>query len=203
MMRYVILVALLLCLPVRGEAWQVVGRDGVAGSIDVTDDFNRTGPELGANWSAVGATSLPAISSGEVVAPTSSLYLAMYTGAGQFAANQKVCATMGQEFTSMIIVRGNLTNQSFYHVSPNGNFGIELKKRVNGTSTVLKYEAYPDIAEVCLSVTGTTTTTLTMSIDGVDKNSVIDTASPFTSGYPGIGVYNVGTVDNFSALELP
>ena len=41
MMRYVILIALLLCLPVRGEAWQVVGEvvgDGAPSAIPVAFD---------------------------------------------------------------------------------------------------------------------------------------------------------------------
>lgn len=38
-MRYVIIVALLLCLPVRGEAWQVVGEGGDETQCSTTTDY--------------------------------------------------------------------------------------------------------------------------------------------------------------------
>ena len=57
MMRYAILLALLLCLPVRGEAWQLVGV--VASGSFLLDEFDESSatvltshaPEIGGSWS--------------------------------------------------------------------------------------------------------------------------------------------------------
>lgn len=61
MMRYLILLALMLCLPVRGEAWQVVGggdanvflRDTFTESIQNVDISSHL-PEVGGAWSKLG-----------------------------------------------------------------------------------------------------------------------------------------------------
>lgn len=42
MMRHLILLAFLLCLPVRGEAWQVLGGGSGAGTNDATYTYNTT-----------------------------------------------------------------------------------------------------------------------------------------------------------------
>ena len=55
MMRYLILVAFLLCLPVRGEAWQVLGEKGGPFLSDTFTDVATTlitdhTPEIGGVW---------------------------------------------------------------------------------------------------------------------------------------------------------
>ena len=67
MMRYLILLALLLCLPVRGEAWQVVGGGASGGgTVTVLDDYlyeesttsiaNHTpAPGPGGDWTTIGS----------------------------------------------------------------------------------------------------------------------------------------------------
>lgn len=67
MMRYVILMALLLCLPVRGESWQVVG----GGSVGVTlgpeklNDPSFESSVMNAPWSRSETT--PTIEDGDLV----------------------------------------------------------------------------------------------------------------------------------------
>ena len=56
MMRYLILIAMLMCLPVRGEAWQVVGGDGgesLGPELVLNSMFNSNSV---ANWTGTNAT---------------------------------------------------------------------------------------------------------------------------------------------------
>ena len=56
MMRYAILIAMLLCLPVRGEAWQVVGGGGgesLGPELVLNSMFNSNSV---ANWTGTNAT---------------------------------------------------------------------------------------------------------------------------------------------------
>ena len=89
MMRYVILLALLLCLPVRGEAWQVVGGEGVAeeNPAFLLDTFTASTdtvlsshpPETGGTWVADTATG--ASSYGTVYADIDAVKLSVGSGA--------------------------------------------------------------------------------------------------------------------------
>lgn len=80
-MRYVILIALLLCLPVRGEAWQVLGGGAAtSGGPFLVDTFTEASantllsahaPEIGGAWASNGdATATIDYTTGELYTPT-------------------------------------------------------------------------------------------------------------------------------------
>ena len=78
MMRYAILIALLMCLPVRGEAWQVVGGAVAASGPFLSDTFTESNntaitshtPEVGGAWAydtALGGSVMLVNQSGDYV----------------------------------------------------------------------------------------------------------------------------------------
>ena len=93
-MRYLILIALLLCLPVRGEAWQVVG-GGASGGGTVTvldDDLYETSatsianhtpaPGPGGDWTTIASdTNYIQVDSGSKAKPVSTVTAAFAVSA--------------------------------------------------------------------------------------------------------------------------
>lgn len=207
-MRYVMLIVMLLCLPVRGEAWQVVGGEQSAG-LSVAENFDDY-----TNLASIGtlhgwvhpndpdAGYADARSVSDRVVGTVSRTSLAYWGADTFAANQEACMTVKAVGPGGPAVRINSASGSkitgYSARSSGGNHAL-----FKGDSLLAVYSAQNVNDVVCISVTGTATTTITVTINGTPQASYADSTSPYDFGQPGL--FTVGNVyygDDWTAAEL-
>ena len=135
------------------------------------------------------------------VVGTSSRRSLAYWGADVFAADQKACLTVKALGTGGPAVRIEPgTSAGRYWVSTSGGNYILLK----GWSITLATYGGQSVGDVvCLSATGTSTTTLTVSINGIDQTPYDDSSTPHTSGQPGVEMSgNIFYGDDWTAEEL-
>lgn len=212
-MRYAILLAmLLLSLPVRGEAWQVVGGGAAMSSkLSVAEDFNSYSSYQylsGRNgWVIPVPPGLiydgPKVYSGKLIGVPSRIGLA-YWGADTFAEDQRACLQViatgiGGGPAVRIQPEETTTGVSYNIYATTGNL-YTLRKSEN---TLATYQAQSVGDVVCLGATGGPSTTLTVTINGVAQASYVDSSSPIRGGQPGVfNRNNIFEADNWTAEEL-
>lgn len=214
-MKILNIVLILLLLGSPTWAWQLVG-SGVTTSapLSVSDNFNRsngTSCDTTGNWTHPhdpDTTYADLISWDNQLAGTSSRSQYAYWSANTFSANQKVCATvkvLGTGGPAVRITSGiGITAYAVYTSS--GNYII--KKHVQSTNaasgtTLATFSAQTVNDLVCLSASGTSSTTLTLTLNGTPQTEYIDSSTPITSGQPGFLSYsNIVRHDDWTADEL-
>ena len=211
-MRYVILIAMLMSLPIRGEAWQVVGGGAAMSSkLSVAEDFNSY-----SNYQYLSALNGwvipippgpiydgPKVFSKKLIGVSSRIGVA-YWGADTFSEDQRACLQVINTGVgggpAVRIPPEETTSQVSYNIyATTGNLYTLQKSSV----ILATYQAQNVGDVVCLSATGGSSTTLTVTINGVAQASYVDSSSPIRGGQP--GVYNRSNIfeaDNWTADEL-
>ena len=124
-----------------------------------------------------------------------------YWGADTFAADQKACMTVKVTGVAGPVVRMQSgTGRTGYsaYISTS-NYAIFK----NGSSLQTSAVAQTADDVVCIRATGTSTTTVVISVNGTDQVTATDSSSPITSGQPGLELYgNIYYGDDWTAEEL-
>jgi hypothetical protein len=177
-----------------------------SGAATFSDNFNRTETPLsnGDKWfvGVDGGVAINTDGSKAVCAGGSGYANAMVTNL-TFSANQKSTITLSTT---------TLAGPSVRYQSDGKNYTAWLKN----TTTIAYYKSAPSWSNlgefvinplsagdmVTLSVTGTTTTVLTVYTNGVEVSTMNDTDTPITTGQPGMQIQSEGAIDAFSAEDL-
>ena len=206
MMRYLILIALLLCLPVRGEAWQVVG--GGDKKTSVSDSFDYTSGQTLVNanpddWGDItDIASITVSTLNGIRGPGKVLSGAKWVG-DTFNADQKACLKVQYDASYIgVAVRIQPSVHSLYRFGSSGGATTSVAKDISGVETVLA--TYGDVVSgdtICLSAQGTI---LTPYINGAPQATVDVSGSDFlSSGQPGVFFYSPDPFgDDFTAVDL-
>lgn len=186
----------------------------VAGSVNVTnvsDNFNRAGPGLGANWTAVtGFTDLAIASSTKVAASATSTHCVEYWNANSFQDDQFSEATIvdlfGGSFLGLTLRHQAGASNSFYaaYVAVGGNTTTIFNWTAGIGAVSLVSDAGATWAGGDVVRFEATGTTLTVKQNGATVVSITD--ATFASGSPGIDIFVAvltdGTLDDWSAGPL-
>ena len=169
MMRYVILLALLLCLPVRGEAWQVVG--GGEPALFYSDGFTGTDDTLlsdGTNvFEGVGGT---------YDVPGGTVYL-------KIASN----SLMSADSTATYRIFRNIA------APPSADYSVTVSGKISGTNAADAISACARLDSsfngYCAVVTGPTGVLLIAKANGVSF-TILETGSE-TTGFSASTEYDI------------
>jgi hypothetical protein len=214
-MRYLLVLLMASLLPTTAWAgsplmsmmgmWSAGGGATLLSVSENFDDYtNLASIDTLHGWvhpNAPDGTYADARSVSDKVVGTSSRKSIAYWGDDTFAADQKTCMTVKTAGTGGPAVRiGSGTGYSGYWVSASGGNHILVK----GSDTVLATYGTQTVDDVvCISATGTSTTVLTVSINGTPQTTYNDSSTPFTSGQPGLRADgNVFYGDNWTAEEI-
>lgn len=226
-MRYMILIALLLCLPVRGEAWQVVGGGAAttSGGPFLVDTFTEAStntllsahaPEIGGTWASNGdATATIDYTTGKLYTPTN--------GAVLYGLNSVTPTSDDYTVTVSVARTGTATHGAgaFARASYDGN-GIDgycaryvrgasqsfaLVRFDNGALTTLSsFDLTANSAEIAtgsyrritLTVAGSTITGKLFGADGV---SIVSELTATDTTYPDAGSAGVYIYDDSIRID--
>ncbi len=183
---------------------------------NVSDNFNRAGPGLGANWTtATGFSDVNIASSIKAAASATSTHCVAYWNANSFQDDQFSELTLvdffGGSFVGPTLRHQPGASNSFYVTYASAS-GTTIFKWRNGSAFQLQTSGTTWTAGdvIRFEVSGST---LTCKKNGSTVASVTDitdflggSGDPYTSGSPGIDIFAAiltdGTADNWSAGPL-
>lgn len=163
-------------------------------ATDVTDDFNSG---IGGNWTNPGQAAWSAFTAASSRAECTSASCLMYWTGNTFQTDQysQGVATSGTAGQPAAIVRGSTSTDRFYmcYWAFGGSGGFFAFRRDPGSFTQLADygSAGSGPHTIKATVTGTSSTSLTCSLDGVDKSPSVE-GSTYTSGEVGLFILSGG-----------
>lgn len=196
----------------------VLGTTGVVASsvLSVSDNFNGSNesplvtcpgsPRSGTCWATATGDNSVEILTNQIMGITTSRNAEHWVG-NDFSGYPNQCAQVTVKTVSTwgtgVVVRANAASNSYYLFTGQATPGYyELGKVTAGVYAAIgaSYAITPaanDVVKLC--VTGSSTTVLTPYINGSAQATRSDSSSPFTTGSPGVYIYDEYVMDDFSA----
>jgi hypothetical protein len=205
MIKYITLILLLFASPCHAF-WQVAGGGVAVVKAQATDNFHWSN---GTEFTSNGWTSPKTADAVYANAWTYSWFAKSqsnrtgiaFKSTPTFAADHKSCAVINVVGAGGgVATRVQNSNvDTSYFVSYSGGFYI-VYKIVNGSQgSIITTSVSPAISDtVCLSASGTSTTTLTLNVNGTDYTGT-DSSSPITTGYPGFRMIGTAPIAEYSS----
>ncbi len=200
-MKRVVLIVSVLFIATGIVAQQPQGGVTGLGIQAITDNFMRVDANpLSGNWHIDSIAQPLQIATFKCLATAPSVVNVEYNNAISYPANQKAAittATLGADDYSGPVVRWDGSSNG-YRVIAGGahDANLYIQKETAGTAvTIGATVGYTFSAndKIELDVSGTSTTTLTVFINGVMTTTRTDSTMPFTSGNPGIFIDATGS----------
>jgi len=167
---------------------------------DVFDDFNRAGPGLGGDWTAVDLNVLD-ISAFAVVPTVSAAHCVHYWSANDFEDDQFAQCTITEinelSYVGLVLrLQVGALGHTYYAAYYGSDGLVTISKLVNGTDvSVASVGITPTVGDIFrFEVAGTT---LTAKVNGAavtsyNDDSLAGSVGPYTNGPPGISVFVSG-----------
>lgn len=186
-------------------------------ALPATDNFNRAdGPIGGGNWARY-ALGVPAIISSTICvtegvgSDSCAAWTADTPNADQYAQVKLITLNTSTQRAAGLLLRGGATgigaSLNGYVGLARGPFGasttLVIWKFVSGGQSQLTSTTTTVAANDILkfTATGTSTTTLTLYINGAQALQTTDSSSPLTSGFGGIYIFTDAGVQSDAAID--
>lgn len=189
----------------------MVGFGQSAEETTISDDFNRSDGPLGTNWTTITAGTMGVgvieILSNMARGTVYQVYSMAYYNAAMFAADQYaqiiIGAAVAPDYTGIGVRLDSAGNG--YAVRAITTTVVQVVKLTAGVPTAMGSNfAVGDVRGLVfrLEAAGTSTTTLSVYLNGTLLGTRADSTSPYTSGAPGLVLRGTKDVDDFEAGDL-